>query len=249
MNCREFERVWNERLDGEGSPDPAVERELERHLAFCVPCRLTTARFEALARAIESWSLQEPLEAPAGLAEKVADRFERERSSKFARLRALRDQGALSRATAAAALVLTIGLAIVTRPGPVVRELDRDPNLGKPLDRSAFVKRSAEFDVLTELSGAAWSWARAASGPAARTGLRAWDSARPRFDFDMTDSPTIEILAVSTLRQAEPAAESDPNPRSNRSRPVNRLDDRVRPLSTSARRAFGFLLSAADPAS
>ncbi len=63
MNCRDFERLWNELIDA-GSRSPAddhsrtdTEREtaLFQHAATCPACRRSAAGYQALQRAILAW--------------------------------------------------------------------------------------------------------------------------------------------------------------------------------------------------
>ena len=81
MTCREFERRWNELLDGYGGTraeravgtptDP--ERHLIAHAAGCPRCREIAAKYEALRNAIRAWGPPPP--APAGLASRVLAEF------------------------------------------------------------------------------------------------------------------------------------------------------------------------------
>ena len=234
MTCREFDRRWNERLDGAQATAPEIEEGMESHLEECARCQEASRRFEALERAIETWNERETLEASSRFARDVADRFERQKSSKYASDRTKFGRTTPARALAAAAIVLTFGLSIARRSEPP--KIDLNPNLvangSKPIDRPGF-----GFDAVSELGEATWSWARLTSGPAARTGLRAWDSARPRLDFDLSSAVNLESDPVT----------SDSSTSS--SRLGDRLNARVRPFSASARRAFGFLMPSESPAS
>ncbi|GAC1311163.1 MAG: hypothetical protein NVSMB14_13980 [Isosphaeraceae bacterium] len=242
MTCREFDRRWNERLDGAQTPALEIDEGMESHLENCTRCREASARFEALERAIETWTEREAPEASARLARNVADRFEREQSSKYAGVRAKFGRTTPARALAAAAIVLTHGLSIARRSEPPKLDLNLVANGSKPIGRPGFEERRPALDAVSELGEATGTGARLTSGPAARTGLRAWDSARPRLDFDLSSAVNIEI-------ENDPVTSDSTESTTSSSRLGDRLNARVRAFSASARRAFGFLMPSERPAS
>src|SRR5207302_605889 len=69
MNCRDFERVWNERLDARGALPPELERALESHATSCPSCRAIDARYQALCQAIHALGTRTV--PPAGFVDRV----------------------------------------------------------------------------------------------------------------------------------------------------------------------------------
>ena len=48
MNCRDFDRTWNDRLDARGEPPEAEGLALEAHAAECPACRALAVRYRTL---------------------------------------------------------------------------------------------------------------------------------------------------------------------------------------------------------
>src|SRR5688500_11272605 len=69
MNCRDFDRTWNDRLDDGGEPPEAEGRALEAHAAECPPCRDLAVRYRTLRHALLAWG------PPPAVPEGFADRF------------------------------------------------------------------------------------------------------------------------------------------------------------------------------
>ena len=235
MNCREFERLWNERLDGARKFAQAVEEDIKRHEESCARCREISARFEVLERTIETWRRSEKLEASAGFSRTVAGRFEAEKSPRIPGVLAMLRRQKPARAVAAAAIVLTFALTIASRREPARLDLDPVATRSKPINQARAIERSLALEAISEATEATWRWASTTSGPAARTGLRAWDSARPKLDLNVS----------SALEFDDGPAESPPPS----SRLGDRFNTRFQPFSSSARCAFGFLMAAGEPAS
>ena len=222
MNCREFERLWNERLDVARTFAPEVEEEMERHEENCPRCRQASARFEALERTIRSWRERERPEPSVAFSELVEWRLDREKtresSATFRRRFA-------AQTVAAAAIVLTFALAVPSRNPPAPAG-----SIAKTADRPRASERSLAFEAVSEATEATWRWAGITSGPAARMGMRAWDSARPKLEIEVPSPAEFVVLPAGSATRA------------NASRLADRLHAHVQPVSSSARRAFGFLL-------
>ena len=78
MNCRDFERIWNDRIDRGGAlagddarPGGFKENEqaLVEHAAGCASCRGRAAGYEVLHQAILAWG--NAPEPPVGLTERI----------------------------------------------------------------------------------------------------------------------------------------------------------------------------------
>lgn len=161
MNCPEYERLWNERLD---AGDVGSAPSLERHAAECPACRALGARYYALSQAIQAL---EPLPmSPDGFVDRVLA-AESARPAVVPMPR--RVLWRLAPFAAAAALIPVVFL--IPRVWPPASE------------RPAAVAhvRMIEPDGLTEAlavaTSATWDLARETSAPAARVGRQVLVSA------------------------------------------------------------------------
>jgi hypothetical protein len=216
MNCRDFERAWNHRLDAREEPPEAEGVSLEAHAAECPACRSLAVRYRTLRQALAAWG--PPPAVPEGFADRVLqhlDVAEVRPASRAVALRAWWIPIAL-----AASLVLVVLLAnrqaerggrAEPGPAPAPSVASGDP---RPLT-----------DALAEATSASWDLAWHASAPAARIGRQVIDSASVRLPSATLSSP-VRVRPVSGVLQSV----------------EERVNAGVRPLSGSARRAFGFLL-------
>jgi hypothetical protein len=251
MNCREFERIWNERVDvsssraGVGSCQisPADERALEEHAAGCTTCRAKAAGYRALERSILAWG--PPPDPPADLADRILE-VARAASMQGA-WHARRSSGPLRRSVAVAAAVMAIITAGIMTRISIDRARERDRlALANPADsRSSASDQSDGLklnEALASATEASWDLARSASEPAARLSRQLLVAATESGDSESPESsgalsvPSLDAFApdsaaaVATIQQVG-----------------DRLANGVRPLSSSARQAFGFLLGPAPP--
>src|SRR3954468_13437454 len=116
MRCRDFERMWNERLDDRSDASPEADRALEAHAASCPSCRSLDRRYRVLRRAIAA--LGPPPAPPADFAARCLDQWERSRSTGASRTIWFRPP---VRWAAAAALLVMAGLGArswLSRPDP-----------------------------------------------------------------------------------------------------------------------------------
>ena len=225
MNCREFDRLWNERLDGQGRGPtlPATARALEVHATNCPACRSLGASYQALAQAIATLSRTLPV-VPEGFTDRVLAASAAGGPEVVALpSRSLRRLGLLA---AAAVLIVAVGLGLrvwrpsADRPGPVIAR--NDPPLVDKRDLA---------EALTDATNATLSLAREASAPAARVGSDVLGDAgfsEPRADLTMLSLPRVPTADV--FQEVG-----------------DRLNAGVGPLSGSARSAFSFLLSTPTP--
>ncbi len=216
MNCRDFDRLWNDRLDARGEPSEAEGIALESHAAECPACRALDVRYRTLRHALVAWG--PPPVAPEGFADRLLGRLdfaEARPSSRATVLRAWWIPLAL-----AASLLLAVFLA------------NRRPERGgraepgpSPAPDVASASPRPLTDSLAEATSAGWDLARHASAPAARIGRQVFDSATVSLP-SATFSRPVRVRPVSGVLQSV----------------EERVNAGVRPLSGSARRAFGFLL-------
>ena len=62
MNCRDFDKHWNEWLDSRPTSGMGADPNLQAHASACPRCRVVSARYDVLRRAI---SILEPPPAPS----------------------------------------------------------------------------------------------------------------------------------------------------------------------------------------
>ncbi|HEX8201399.1 MAG TPA: hypothetical protein VF590_13005 [Isosphaeraceae bacterium] len=228
MRCRDFERLWNERLDARSGGSPHADRELEAHAAACPSCRSLAGRYRVLQRAIGA--LGPPPAPPADFAVRCLAAWERAQPARAPRAIRFRPPIPVpvpARWAAAAALLLVIGLAARSwlsrphRPGPEVAR--RDP-VTPPVPAPAPAPVRPLADAVADATAATLDLAWETSAPAARVGRAVLGD--------------VAIPAATSMPLPVPAGPAPPA--------WNEVGQRVnagfRPLSGSARHAFGFLL-------
>ena len=279
MNCRDFERAWNELLDAEASggvrrPAPGAgraavneaqadlsvaerERALLEHAAGCPACVQVSARYQALRRAIQAWG---PAPAPsAGLTDRILAQIQTPTPSAWAIYGDVsrKPLGRLARATIAA-LAASVATAVIILP-LLNRAMDRTPRNGPPTvlhitdietghDSETIADARALNMALSEATAATWDLARSASEPAARISRQVLDAAtgpdqsRVRAVSVTGSESVIAAVSVPSLDSLAPdTAVAGAMLQEVR----ERLTSGIRPLSDTARHAFGFLLGTA----
>jgi hypothetical protein len=251
MNCRDFERIWNERIDASSSPlgdlgtrtTPVSERALLEHAAACSTCRPKVAGYRALERSILAWG---PAPAPpADLADRIlvaarAQSLSRDTKSLLPGRRVIRFL------VVAASIVAVIAAGFMTRIS-IDRARDRDrlaslapgdsPSLSS--DRSDGAKLNEALASATEAS---WDLARSASEPAARLSRQLLDAAT-----ESGPEPSHESSGAVSVPSLDAFAPDSAATAATIQQVSDRLANGVRPLSSTARQAFGFLLGPAPP--
>ncbi len=244
------------------------EAALLAHAAGCPECRQIAAQWRVLRHAIAAW--RQPPVAPAGLADrilaaksmpqtlqwKVVEAIERKQSR--------RDHLILACTLAASFLgIILLSRAIRMRdPSPdgranppaivsrdqdlqAVADLGRDPGGHQALNR-----------VLAEATSATWDLARSASEPAARISRDMLDATTRSEDAPLepaSDRPVAVVdrsdLRAVGLTVAVPSLDNLAPDSSAASAVLQHVGDHfsagVRPLSDTARHAFGFLIGPA----
>ncbi len=270
MTCREFERAWNELLDAEasvdratnsaGQPNPVVaEREhaLLEHAAGCPACGEVSARYLALRRAIRAWG---PPPAPsAGLTDRILAETQRPTPSAWPIYETVRRKplGRLARTTLAALAATAAALAIAL---PLLnRTMNRAPRNGPPdvlhithvdpgHDSETIGDARALNTALSEATAATWDLARSASEPAARISRQVLDAAtgpeRSPAQPALVAGAGSVVAAVS-VPSLDSLAPDTAAAGAMLQQVGDRLTNGVRPLSDTARHAFGFLLGTA----
>ncbi len=218
-NCRDFDRVWNERLDertgGEDSPERTAA--LGDHAAHCEACRCRALIYLELKTLSSRWSMVPPPSAAAVDRWRAAAVAARPLTVNFPPAgRRSRWVGIASKAGLAASVLLGSRalppILYPIEPAPL-------PRTDKPL-------RLFE-EAFTEATTMTWELAREVSGPAARISSEAlgWTDHRalPPFAPTQYDPAGISVSSqIESPRATHPAG--------------------VELISGSARHAFRFLI-------
>jgi hypothetical protein len=251
MNCRDFERIWNERIDASSSPLGDLGRgttggnefALLKHAAGCSTCRRKLAGYQALERSILAWGPAPP--PPAELADRIVVAARAQQPSARQRAHPWQPRLRLMPFLAVAASVVAVITAGVMTRISIERTRDRDRVASVPpgtspspsSDRSDGPKLNEALASATEAS---WDLARSASEPAARLSRQLLDAAtesgpdQPRQSSGAVSVPSLDAFAPDSAAAAATIQQVG-----------DRLANGVRPLSSSARQAFGFLLGPA----
>jgi hypothetical protein len=266
MTCQDFHHRWNELLDAEAAPEGApsideVEAALLAHAAECPACRPIAACYQALRKAIRAW--RRPPSPPADLAHRIlsapADltpgtvRFTARRARRFwsdhrSRIR-------LISGVAAAFLVCTgiLGILLprINRRDPSGRPDRVTPTVADNLHsisgpRGAPGGPSPLDRALSEATSATWDLARSATEPAARIGREMLDASAPAGDRSVdrvaSAEPDEGLAGLSISVPNLDLLGSDADPASAIIEQVGgQLSAGIKPLSSTARHAFGFL--------
>jgi predicted anti-sigma-YlaC factor YlaD len=230
MNCSDFERLINERLDARGDAPDEAGRALEAHGEDCPSCRAIALRYRTLIRAIDA---MKPPTPPADLAGRVADALVREASGtsslRLAFGRAVRSWPAALPLAAAAALLMAAWLGMHSGGRPAGHAppvgVASAPTPSRP------VAPDPLSDALAQATAATLDLARSASAPAARVGLEIFDADALADLGDAVASPSGGDRPVA-----------DPG-----TKPGGRGGEPSRPLAGTALHAFDFLLGPAPP--
>ncbi len=222
MNCRDYEAAWNARFDARDST-PLTGGPLETHAARCPSCRVLGAHYQTLEQALR-------LLAPPLPSTEFVDRA----AAAAAKTKPVALAGRISGTArvrvlaAAAAVLMAVGLGVMTwtirRDGPSGPAVPSVATAPEPDDLTT---------ALAEATSATLDLAREASAPAARVGRQVLIVA------ELPSSPSASGMSDEVPRVLDVWQSVG-----------DRVNDGVRPLSGSARRAFGFLLGtgADDPA-
>jgi len=225
-DCRDFVRIWNEKLDLRGGGSPEAARALAGHAAGCDACGGLNRIFLDLESTPASWSvIPAPSESmmdrwrAAAIASRTSPsppRFDRMGSVKFAA------KWGLVASVAASALIR--GQALLTRLSPDERA---------PVIQARTVAASPRLEeAFAEAGTMTLELAREVSGPAARIGSEAL-SRRGNRPLPASD--------LTPFDEDEPSTDPAPNPRPPTVAPSPETAG-IESISGSARYAFRFLI-------
>ena len=222
MNCLDFRNYWNDRLDAGQLSD--VERLADAliHEKACADCHRIASGYRALTALLPLPSSPE-LPSPA-----CADRVLERLASRRWTLSPKRLPLAIA---AAAAVFLCVATGLLVR-------FNNPSSLETPVAGVQVHPSSRSLSLaFAEASKATWAFARDTSAPASRVGNDVFGvanpaEAAPRLSFSIPLDVTVKVDSSSeALRSLG-----------------RRVNDGVRPLSGTARTAFGFLLGGAQQA-
>lgn len=222
MNCRDFERVWNERLDVRHVP-PSAEAEgpLETHASSCPACLGLAARYQALRQALAA--LDGP-PVPPGFADRVLAAYTEEPASVEPPARRRWRAGGLVSVAAAAAVVAAVVVGLKIPPSAAPPALP-PASPEAPVAQARPIDAQGLSEAVAVATSATWDLAREVSAPAARVGRQVIVSARLPGDRPIVNFPVSVAPAVEVWRRVGDTVSAG-----------------VRPLEGTARHAFGFLI-------
>jgi hypothetical protein len=252
MNCHDFRRKWDELLDAETPAGPTLgdwEDALREHAAGCNACRQLAARYHVLLHALRAW-----VRAPRPSAD-LSDRILAAASTGSGSAWAV--GGAPSRqrmpwrllaSAVAAAVAVALVLPVINRRIQIQRP-DRPrawQNAEVHSVASPETGRNDHADLqraLAEATSATWDLARSASEPAARISRDMLDATlQPE---EVRSGPQLgpaEVGLAAPISIVIPPAPGAATASAVLQRVGDHLAAGVRPLSSTARHAFGFLL-------
>ena len=247
------------RTEGQAdSFEPPRDRSLREHAAVCPACQQKSARYRALQHALASWGPPPP--PSANLASRILAELDAPAASvlpiKSMMRPRLRWPLAATIAASAAAILIAFGLNHAYDPwrsgrsqtALLVTPAGVDNHTRGPSPDGATAGARSLNHALAEATEATWELARSASEPAARIGRQVLDAAtsndasRPAVATSsasresMVSVPSLGALAPDTAAAGALLQQVG-----------DRLATGVRPLSETARHAFGFLLGPALP--
>lgn len=252
MTCRDFQRICDELLDADGAHDGDGETaaRLAAHAAECPACRAIEARYQLLRHAIRGWR-QPPAPSPAFadrvLAAATAETEPATIPAPAGRPWPMSREGLRILAGLAATVLIGVMIAgLLPRAGRMNHEESHPP----VVDRTATPPGvpSPSFNrALADATSATWDLARSASEPAARLGREVLDpgeddgAARTAAAATTARAQHAEGLASLgvPVPSLEPLAADAP---AVLQQVGDQISAGVRPISSTARQAFGFLL-------
>ena len=249
MNCRDCVRICNELIEASSPSAGDREKALLEHAAGCPACRQRLAGYQALRQAILAWG--PPPAAPAALADRI---LVAARAQTPSLRQGYRTWGAVVRLPRSRPLMTAVAASIlVIISAGVITMMTIDPSRG--LDRVASATSKAQEsrvsdtsehprlnEALASATAATWDLARSASEPAARLSRQFLDAAtEAETEQSPSASASVSVPSLNAFAPDSAAAVTT----------IQQVGDRlasgVRPLSSTARHAFGFLLGPAPP--
>jgi hypothetical protein len=241
---------------GEMGVDPGRERALLDHAADCAACRRLLMEYQALGRALRAWGPAP--EAPAGLVDRILASVSVQHlphshpSTSTTQLRRFRRISLpLAAAAAIVAVAVSAGLLVRLRIQTSQSVPAKVPSVAVlPVpSRDHEDADSRMLNVaLADAADATWELARSASEPAARISGQVFDAATSQEPTSPSRSGAVKSVPSSFAVLSLDALAPDSGAAVATLQQVgDHLVSGVRPLSSTARQAFSFLLTPARP--
>ncbi len=263
MNCQDCDQIWNQLLDAESllragvatglEPSPRLLAEREEaactHALGCSRCRQVRAQYETLRRALRAWVSSARPETT--LSPALVERILAEQKTGSSR-RARRWRAALPVGAAVAAAACLIALVLAPLPWRLER-VSPGSDRGRPPGPASVSalrpsNRPSDSRVLSEAladaTAATWDLARTTSEPAARLGRQVLESAtqvESRAGASAANPAGSSYPGLDSLTGVFPVVPQPPPGSALLQQVGDGLSASVRPLSSTARQAFGFL--------
>jgi hypothetical protein len=231
-----------------------LQRLLLDHASGCPACRAVADRYETLRLALRAWGPQSA--APEGLADRILAAVEgagaltpHRRAATGKTRRFSRANRPLAAVAASLIAALTFGLLIarlaIKQPRvneSLTRALQSEGVENPAADKRGSVDALALNDAVAGAADATWDLARTASEPAARISRQMLDAATgPELSVSLPNH-VVDPGAVPSFRSL---AHNSATAVAMLQQVGDRFATGVRPLSNTARHAFGFLLGPA----
>jgi len=267
MNCQDCDQIWNELLDAESLSRPRVATDLEpsprllaereqaacTHALGCSRCRQVRAKYETLRRALCAWvsTARPEMTLSPALVERILAEQKAGSSRRATRWRAALPLGAGAAVAAVACLIALVLAPLPWRLERVSAGSDHGRQAG-PASGSALRSSDRPSDsrvlsaALADAIAATWDLARTTSEPAARLGRQVLEnptqvdntSGAGSSDAGPADSSYPGLDSLAGVLPDVPLA---PPGSALLQQVGDGLSESVRPLSSTARQAFGFL--------
>ncbi len=252
MTCRDFQRICDELLDADAHGENEHQRDdaarLAAHAAECPACRAIEARYQLLEQAIRAWR-QPPAPSPA-----FVDRILAAARSEPAIIPApagrpwpMNRDGLRIVAGLAATVLVGVSVALLL---PRLARNDRTESHPPVVERTVTPPRMPSPSInraLADATSATWDLARSASEPAARLGREVLDAneddGAARTAAAATTARAQHAEGLASLNVPVPSLEPlAPDASAVLQQVGDQISAGVRPISSTARQAFGFLL-------
>jgi predicted anti-sigma-YlaC factor YlaD len=221
MDCVDFEDLWNEVLDARLAGPSDLEQRLEEHAVSCASCRAISTRYQTLRQVVGALG-PPPAPSAESSARLLALMVAAPVAARRRPIRRLVRYAWVPLATAAALLV-------IARPGGPSRQEPIAPSTTMVRPPSTVVSYRPLDWALADAKTASIELAREASAPAARIGREVLaDRDGSGHPASVPARPVVDGLAPPPSDLIQSVGE--------------RFTASVRPISGSARHAFGFLL-------
>ncbi len=264
MNCQECDQIWNQLLDAESMTRSGVATDLEHaqptlvereqaarlHAQTCTRCHVASTRYDTLRQALRAWlsSPRPEITSKAALLDRILAQQATKPGGRASR-RHLAWRVVVTTAAVACvlALVLTPFGWRLERISPTTDHAPSANAPGQSARNTSYPATDSRIltEALAEATEATLDLARTTSEPAARLGRQMLESATGNVNSTVAPDANAESTSSSQTGSDSLAAVLPTVPRVPGSTLLQQVGDglsaTVRPLSSTAHHAFGFL--------